>query len=70
MYRLFQAGGGSLGSDEILAKLDRTMPAEARYAAQIERIERVGISYSNQDYDLLGGAAALIWRREHASRGE
>jgi hypothetical protein len=50
-------------SAEIVAQLDQSVAEEARYAASIERIEREGIRYSNQDFDLLSGARAAIWRR-------
>jgi hypothetical protein len=43
-------------SDEILAMLDPTNPEHARHIAWIEQIERKGIRYSNEDFDVLSAA--------------
>jgi hypothetical protein len=56
MYTLHIGNGKYLTSAEIVAMLDMNDPIQASYRPAIDRLERDGMSRSNEDTDILGGA--------------
>jgi len=68
MYRIHFANGGSETSAEIRANLNPEIPGEAKHIARIDEIERSGIRYSHEDYDVLSAARHAVWRRIECER--
>jgi hypothetical protein len=68
MYTIAVAGSEFETSADIRAKLHQADEIEARHIKAIDRIEREGIKYSNEDFDILSGARHAIWRRGECER--
>ena len=58
----------TMTSGEILAALDLTVPAHVRAAKRIEEIERHGVRYYNQHFDILSHALRLAGGNTVTSR--
>jgi hypothetical protein len=70
MYVIHIGNNGYETSEQIRARLDPANSTEARYIAAIDRIERQGIRYSNEDFAVLSGARAAIWRHRQCEHFE
>ena len=68
MYVISIAGGGYETSAQIRAQLNPADKIEAMHIKAIDRIEREGIKYSNEDFDILSGARHAVWRRGECRR--
>lgn len=68
MYQIHLSNGVSETSAVIREQLDPSDEIEARHIKAIDRIECQGISYSNEDFDILSGARHAIWRRGECQR--
>jgi hypothetical protein len=68
MYTISISDGKWETSAEIRARLNPADAIEARHIKAIDRIERDGIKYSNEDFDILSGARHAIWRRGECER--
>jgi hypothetical protein len=68
MYTIGIANSVWETSAEIRARLNQADEIEARHIKAIDRIEREGIKYSNEDFDILSGARYAVWRRGECER--
>ena len=68
MYVIGIASGEFETSAQIRAQLDPADKLEAMHIKAIDRIEREGIKYSNEDFDILSGARHAVWQRGECRR--
>lgn len=55
---------GFLSADQIVRMLDPTVAVQLAHIRSIEALERDGVRYSNQDFDVLAGAFRAIGQQE------
>jgi len=51
-------------SSEIIALLDATVPLQRAYIRSVQRLEKEGCRYSNQDFDVLSAAFRAVGKSE------
>lgn len=61
-YRIYFSDGEVLTSEQIIEKLDRSIPLQAAWIAYVRDLEHRGCKYSNEDFDVLSGAHSAIRR--------
>ena len=60
MTYTLSTGEGFLRSDEIIARLDASVPLQLAHINSIREIEAEGCRYSNHDFDVLSAAYRAI----------